>query len=121
MNFCCAQGPRPVRSICFMRQAPDGSSREERAHGSISAAAAGRPDSYNTTNSQHIFMCRAPSTAVDDSLWRGVDLGSSLTACILKKVILCAMNFCCAPGPHPVLMIDVPPLYRSPPMGPDHF
>jgi hypothetical protein len=50
-------------------------------------------------------MCRAPSTAVDDSLWRGVDLGSSLTACKLKKVILCAMNFCCAPGPRPVRSI----------------
>ena len=50
-------------------------------------------------------MCRAPSTAIDASLWRGVDLGSSLTACKLKKVILCAMIFCCAPGPHPVRSI----------------
>ncbi len=52
---------------------------KSRAHGSISAAAAGRPDSYNTTISQQNFMCRAPSTAVDDSLWHGADVGSSLT------------------------------------------
>ncbi len=54
---------------------------KSRAHGSISAAVAGRPDSYNTTNSKHNFMCRAPSTAVDDSLWHGADVGSSLTSC----------------------------------------
>ncbi len=49
---------------------------------------AGRPDSYNTKTSQHNFMCRhcrAPSTAVDDSLWHCADIGSSLTACTLKK------------------------------------
>ncbi len=39
-----------------------------------------------------IFMCRAPSTAVDDTLWHGADVDSSLTACKFKKVILCAMN-----------------------------
>jgi hypothetical protein len=74
---------------------------KSRAHDSISAAARCRPDSYNTTNSQHNFMRRAPSTAVGGSLWHGADVDSSLTACKLQK----AMNFCCAPGPRPVRSI----------------
>ncbi len=72
---------------------------KSRAHGSISAAAAGRPDRYNAIYSQYNFMCRASSTMVYNSLWHGADVDSSLTACTLKKVTLCTMKFCCAPGP----------------------
>jgi hypothetical protein len=57
------------------------STAKSRSHGSISAAAASRPDSYNSEKLRHNFMCRASSTAVDDSLWHGADVGSSLTAC----------------------------------------
>ncbi len=73
---------------------------KSRAHGSISAAAAGRPDSYNSEKLQHNFMCRASSTAVDDSRWHGEEVGSSLTACTLTSRF-CAHRILLHPGPQP--------------------
>ncbi len=58
---------------------------KSRAHGSISAAAAGRPDSYDAKNSLHNIMCRVSSTEVDDSHWHGADVGSSPRACTLTE------------------------------------
>jgi hypothetical protein len=70
-------------------------------HGSISAAAAGLPDSYNNEleNSCHGFMWRASSPAFYDSCCHGADVGLSLTAYPQGDFVLIEFLLCSGPPP----------------------